>query len=155
MGWVTLTARKQALRLAMSSLEKRDIDISRQIRASHRQYSYDQSIFKNNKAYELREIKDTYDEVRDERPEDRESDEYNEWYQEYQFAKEDYEAAKYDINEMYEAELAMIEEESQDNEAMLQQEQATIESQLEAQQAEYDVVKEQISKEIEESAIKI
>ena len=155
MGWVTLTARKLALRLAINTLEKRDIDISRQLRASHRQYAYDQSIFKNNKAFELREIKESYDEVRDERPEDRESEEYNEWYQEYQFAKEDYEAAKFDINEMYEAELAMIEEESQEQESMLQQEQTTIESQLEAQRAEYDVVKEQISKEIEESAIQI
>ena len=48
MGWVTLTARKQSLRLSISSYEMRDIEISRETRRSHRNYSYDQSIMKNN-----------------------------------------------------------------------------------------------------------
>ncbi len=155
MGWVTLAARKQSLRLAMSNLEMRDLQISRTLRSTQRTSAYEQSIIKNNKACDLKEIKDTYDEVKDARPEDMQSEEYSEWYMEYQSAKEDYEAQRLEITEMYEDQLAMLEEEAADQEAMLQQEQTTVEAQLEAMQAEYDVVKEQISKEIEESAIQL
>lgn len=155
MGWVTLAARKQSLRLSLSSLEMRDLQISRTLRSSQRQSAYEQSIIKSNKAVELREIKNVFDDIKDERPEDKQSDEYNEWYMDYQLAKEDYEAEKLDINEMYESQLAMLEEEASDQEAMLQQEQTTVEAQLEAMRAELDVVKEQISKEIEQSAIKL
>ena len=155
MGWVTLAARKQSLRLAMSNLEMRDLQISRTLRSTQRSSAYEQSIIKNNKACDLKEIKDTYDEVKDARPEDMQSEEYSEWYMEYQSAKEDYEAQRLEITEMYEDQLAMLEEEAADQEAMLQQEQTTVEAQLEAMQAEYDVVKEQISKEIEESAIQL
>ena len=155
MGWVTLTARKLALRLAMSNLEMRDLQISRTLRSTHRQAAYDQSIIKNNKQSELRQIKDAYNEVRDARPEDMQSEEYNEWYMEYQTAREDYEAERLEITEMYDDQLAMLEEEIADKEADLQQEQTTVEAQLEAMQAEFDVVKEQISEEIKQSTIKL
>lgn len=155
MGWVTLTARKQSLRLAINGHEMRDIELSRQLRANQRTSAYDQSIMKNNKAVEMREIKNTLDEVKDQRPEDRDSEEYNEWYMEYQLAKEDYEAAKLEISELYDDQLASLESEQSDMEADLQQEQTTLEAQLEAMRAEFDVVKEQISKEIENSAIKL
>lgn len=155
MGWVTLAARKQSLRLSLSNLEMRDLQISRTLRSSQRQYAYDQSISKNNKAVELREAKNIFDEIKDDRPEDKKSEEYNEWYMDYQLAKEDYEAEKLDISEIYDDELARLEEEASDQEAMLQQEQTTVEAQLEAMRAEFDVVKEQISSEIESSAIQI
>jgi len=155
MGWVTLAARKQSLRLAINSHEMRDIELSRQLRAAQRTSAFEQSIMKSNKAVELREIKNDLDEVKDNRPEDRDSEEYNEWYMEYQLAKEDYEAAKLEINELYDDQLASLEQEQSDMEADLQQEQTTIEAQLEAMRAEFDVVKEQISKEIENSAIKL
>ena len=137
MGWVTLAARKQSLRLAMSNLEMRDLQISRTLRSTQRTMAYEQSIIKNNKAVELRDIKETYEEVRDARPEDMQSEEYSEWYMEYQAAKEDYEAQRLEITEMYDDQLAMLEEEASDEEAMLQQEQTTVEAQLEAMQAEY------------------
>lgn len=155
MGWVTLTARKQSLRLAINSHEMRDIELSRSLRASERTGAYDESIMNNNKSVELRDIKNTLDEVKDARPEDRDSEEYNEWYMEYQLAKEDYEAARLEITELYDDELARLEEEHSDNEATIQQEQTTVEAQLEALREEYDVVKEQISQEIEESAIQL
>ncbi|MBQ4647176.1 MAG: hypothetical protein IJB79_07495 [Candidatus Gastranaerophilales bacterium] len=155
MGWVTLAARKQSLRLAMSNLEMRDLQISRTIRSTQHTSAFDQSIIKNNKAVELREIKNTLDEVKGEKPEDIKSEEYNEWYMEYQSAREDYEAQRLEISELYDDQLAMLEEEIADEEAMLQQEQTTVEAQLEAMQAEYDVVKEQISTEIEQSTIQI
>ena len=155
MGWVTLTARKQSLRLAMSNLEMRDLQISRTLRSAQRSSAYDQSIMKNNKSVELREIKSVYDEVKNDRPEDMQSEEYNEWYMEYQSAKEDYEAQRLEISEMYDDQLAMLEEEMADKEAELQQEQTTVEAQLEAMRAEFDVVKEQISSEIEQSAIQL
>ena len=155
MGWVTLAARKQSLRLAMSNLEMRDLQLSRSLRSTQRSSAYEQSIIKNNKSVELREIKNVLDEVKERKPEDMQSDEYNEWYMEYTSAKEDYEAQRLEISEMYDDQLAMLEEECADKEAEIQQEQTTVEAQLEAMRAEFDVVKEQISKEIEESVIQI
>ena len=155
MGWVTLAARKQSLRLSMNSLELRDLSLSRSTRSTQRTAAYEQSIIKNNKASELRDIKDVLDEIKRERPEDIKSDEYGEWYQEYTLAREDYEAERVEITEMYEDQLAMVEEECADKEAEFQQEQQTVEAQLEAMNAEFDVVKEQISQEIEQSKIKI
>ena len=103
----------------------------------------------------MRTIKDAYDAVRDARPDDIQSDEYNTWYLEYQAAREDYEAEKLHFSEMYDDQLAMLEEECADKEAEIQQEQATVEAQLEAMNAEFDVVKEQISTEIEQSTIQL
>lgn len=155
MGWVTLAARKQSLRLAISNLEMRDLQLSRSLRSTQRTSHYEQSIIKNNKSVELKEIKNTLDEVKGEKPEDMKSEEYNEWYMEYQSAREDYEAQRVEITEMYDDQLAMLEEEAADKEADIQQEQATVEAQLEAMNAEFDVVKEQISTEIEQSVIQI
>lgn len=155
MGWVTLTARKQSLRLAMSNLEMRDLQISRSLRSLQRESVYEQSLIKSNKNTELREIKNVFDEMKEDRPEDKQSAEYNEWYMDYELAKQEYEAEKLDINEMYDDELSRLEEETAEKEADFQREQTTVEAQLEAMQAEFDVVKEQISKEIEESAIQI
>ena len=155
MGWVTLTARKQSLRLAISSYEMREIEISRETRRSHRNYAYDQSIMKNNKQAELLAARESYFEIRDEKPEDRESDEYQDWLEEYNVAKEDYQAEQNDINNMYDSELEMLEQESQEEETLLQEEQTTLESQLEALRSEFDVVKEQISKEIEEAQFQL
>ena len=153
MGWVSLSLRKASLRMDISNLELRDIQISRTLRSTQRQMHYDQSIIKNNKAADLLEIKNTYDAIKDERPEDMQSDEYNEWYQKYTDAKEEYEYERLQITEMYDDQLAMLEEEASDKEAELQQEQTTVEAQLEAMRAEFDVVKEQISKDIESSVM--
>lgn len=155
MGWVTLTARKQSLRLAISDHQMRDIELSRKRRRMQRTSAYDIMVMQSNKSLELREIKNDYNEVRDARPEDRTSDEYNDWYMEYQEAKENYEAEKLDISETYDQEIAMLEQEKSDAEADIDQEQVTVEAQLEAMNAEFDVVKEQISKEIENSTIKL
>lgn len=155
MGWVTLTARKQSLRLAISDHQMRDIELSRKRRRMQRTSAYDIMVMQSNKSLELREIKNDYNEVRDARPEDRTSDEYNDWYMEYQEAKENYEAEKLDISETYDQEIAMLEQEKSDAEADIDQEQITVEAQLEAMNAEFDVVKEQISKEIENSTIKL
>ncbi|MBR5304055.1 MAG: hypothetical protein IKU37_04440 [Candidatus Gastranaerophilales bacterium] len=155
MGWVTLAARKQSLRLAMSNLQMRDLELSRSLRSMQRSSAYEQSIIKNNRAADLKLIKDKYDEIRKNRPSDIQSEEYNDWYMEYQSAREDYEASKMQISEEYDDQLAMLEEECADKEAEIQQEQTTVEAQLEAMRAEFDVVKEQISKEIEDSVIQI
>lgn len=154
MGWVTLAARKQSLRFSMNGLEQRDLQLSRSTRSTQRSSAYEQSIIKSNKASELRQIKETLDAVKGERPE-MDSEEYNEWYMDYQSAREDYDAQRVEITEMYDDQLAMLEEESADKEAQIQQEQQTVEAQLEAMNAEFDVVKEQISKEIEQSAIQV
>lgn len=155
MGWVTLTARKQSLRLAISDHQMRDIELSRSKRKMQRTSAYEIMLKQTAKSKELREIKETYNKVRDERPEDRTSDEYNDWYIEYQEAKEKYEADRLDISEIYDQEMAMLEEEKSEAEADIDQEQVTVEAQLEAMNAEFDVVKEQISKEIENSTIKL
>ena len=155
MGWVSLSLRKLSLRSAISNLELRDIQISRTLRQTQRQLHYDQSIINNNKASELKEIKNIYDEVKDRRPEEMGTEEYNEWYMEYQDAREEYEYQKLEISEFYEAQLATLEEEAADKEAQLQQEQTTVEAQLEAMRAEFDVVKEQISADIENSVIQL
>ncbi|MBQ8634710.1 hypothetical protein IJ425_00975 [bacterium] len=139
----------------ISNLELRDIQISRTLRQTQRQMHYDQSIIKNNKAADLLDIKETYDEVKSRRPEDMQSEEYAEWQQEYQDAQEEYQYEKLQITEMYDDQLAMLEEEASDKEAELQQEQTTVEAQLEAMRSEFDVVKEQISKDIESSVMHI
>jgi hypothetical protein len=155
MGWVTLAARKQSLRLAMSNLQMRDLELSRQLRSMHRSSSYEQSIIKNNRAADLKQIKDAYDKVRNARPESMDDPGYNDWYLEYQAAREDYEHQKMILSEEYDDKLKMLEEEVADKEADIQQEQTTVEAQLEAMKAEFDVVSEQISQEIEDSVIKI
>ena len=154
MGWVSLSLRKLSLRANVSNLELRDIQISRTLRQTQRQMSYEQSILKNNRSGELRDIKSTYDEIRNDRPEDMQSEEYNEWYMEYQQAREDYEFEKNEIQTYYDDQLAMLEDEAADKEALLQQEQTTVEAQLEAARAELEAVSEQISADIEDSAIK-
>ena len=117
--------------------------------------AYEITVLQSNKSAELREIKSIFDEIKKDRPEDRTSDEYNEWYMDYQMAKEDYEAEKLDITEMYDDEIARLENEQSEMEADIDQEQVTVEAQLEAMNAEFDVVKEQISKEIQNSTIKL
>lgn len=153
MGWVSLSLRKLSLRANVSNLELRDIQISRTLRQTQRQLSYEQSIMKNNRSGELRDIKDVYDEIKGDRPE-MDSEEYNEWYMEYQQAREDYEFEKNEIQTYYDDQLAMLEDEAADKEALLQQEQTTVEAQLEAARAELEAVSEQISADIEDSAIK-
>lgn len=155
MGWVSLSLRKASLRRDISNLELRDIQISRTIRQTERQMHYDQTIIKNNKSADLKEIKDVYDEVKGRRPEDLTSTEYSEWYQEYSDAKEEYEYQKLQISELYDDQLEMLEEEASDKETELQEEQTTVEAQLEAMRAEFDAVKEQISSDIESSVIKL
>jgi len=154
MGWVSLSLRKASLRMDISNLELRDIQISRTLRQTQRQMHYDQSVIKNNKAAELLDIKSVYDEVKSRRK-GTDDPEYNEWYQEYMDAREEYEYQKLQITEMYDDQLAMLEEEASEKEADLQQEQTTVEAQLEAMQAEMDVVSEQISKDIEDSVMKL
>ena len=152
MGWVSLSLRKLSLRANISNLELRDIQISRTLRQTQRNLSYEQSIMTNNRTGELRDIKAVYDEIKGDRPEI-DSDEYNEWYMDYQDAREQYEFEKNEIQQYYDDQLAMLEEEAADKEAMLQQEQTTVEAQLEAARAELEAVSEQISADIESSAI--
>ena len=153
MGWVSLSLRKLSLRANVSNLELRDIQISRTLRQTQRQLSYEQSIMKNNRSGELRDIKEVYDEIKGDRPE-MDSEEYNEWYMEYQDAREQYEFEKNEIQTYYDDQLAMLEDEAADKEALLQEEQTTVEAQLEAARAELEAVSEQISADIEDSAIK-
>ena len=153
MGWVSLSLRKLSLRANISNLELRDIQISRTLRQTQRQLSYEQSIMKNNRSGELRDIKEVYDEIKGDRPE-MDSEEYNEWYMEYQDAREQYEFEKNEIQTYYDDQLAMLEDEAADKEALLQEEQTTVEAQLEAARAELEAVSEQISADIESSAIK-
>ena len=155
MGWVSLSLRKASLRMGISNLELRDIQISRTLRQTQRQMHYDQSVIKNNKAADLRAIKDVYDAVKQGKPQDMQSQEYSEWYQTYTEAKEEYDYERLQITEMYDDQLAMLEEEASDKEADLQQEQTTVETQLEAMRAEFDAVKEQISADIESSTMKL
>jgi hypothetical protein len=153
MGWVSLSLRKLSLRANVSNLELRDIQISRTLRQTQRQLSYEQSIMKNDRAGQLRDIKEVYDAIKADRPEI-DSDEYNEWYMEYQDAREKYEFEKNEIQTYFDDQLAMLEDEAADKEALLQQEQTTVEAQLEAARAELEAVSEQISADIESSAIK-
>ena len=155
MGWVTLASRKQSLYLSSNHLELRDLSLSRSTRSTQRDSAYEQSIIKNNKSAELREIKDAYDDVRSERPEDMKSEEYSEWMTDYNMAREDYESQKNEINDYYEDQLANLEQESADKEAEIQQEQQTVEAQLEAVSAEIEAVEEQMTQEIEQSTIQV
>ena len=61
MGWVTLTARKQSLRLAISDHQMRDIELSRKRRRMQRTSAYDIMVMQSNKSLELREIKNRLD----------------------------------------------------------------------------------------------
>lgn len=155
MGWVSLSLRKASLRRDISNLELRDIQISRTIRQTERQMHYDQTIIKNNKAADLKEIKAVYDAAKQGKPKDMNSTEYSTWYQAYSEAKEEYEYQKLQISELYDDQLEMLEEEASDKETDLQEEQTTVEAQLEAMRAEFDVVKEQISTDIQNSVISI
>ena len=154
MGWVTLTLRKLTLRAEISSLELRDIQMSRQIRSVQRNLSYEQSVFNNNKKQELSAAKADYLEIRDNRPEVG-SDEYNEWQLEYSAAREDYEAQKQDINDYYDDIMNELEEAATDEETRLQEEQTTLEAQLEAMRSELETVSEQISSDIDSSKLNL
>ena len=131
MGWVSLSLRKQTLRAEINAKELRDIQLSREIRAIHRNLSYDQSVYNKDKKRELAAAKEGYMELRNERTENNYeygSDEYNEWYLEYQEAQTDYQEAKVEINEYYDDIMAEIEEEASDREAQLQEEQTQLEN---------------------------
>lgn len=155
MGWVSLSLRKASLRRDISNLELRDIQISRTIRQTERQMHYDQTIIKNNKSADIKEIKAVYDAAKDGKPKDISSTEYSEWYQAYSEAKEEYEYQKLQISELYDDQLEMLEEEASDKETDLQEEQTTVEAQLEAMRSEFDAVKEQISTDIQNSVINL
>ncbi len=154
MSWVSLTMRKLNLRSSIEAKESRDLQISRAVRLNKRQLSADQSIQNRFKDEELNDAKMQYMDVRDDKPES-DSPDYNEWYQTYAEAKEDYEAQKLDINNYYDDILNELEEEATDIETRYQEEQTAIESELEALRSEFDTVKEQISSDIESSAIEL
>ena len=155
MRWVKLNGDKLRLVGERETTQKSITDIARTTKSNHRQNTYEQSVIKSNKASELRELKNIFDEVKEDRPEDKKSDEYNEWYQDYQMAKEDYEAAKLDANEYWDDQLAALEDESSEQEADLQHEQTTEETRLEAITSEIEAVSEAISKAIEDATLEI
>ncbi|MBQ8848603.1 MAG: hypothetical protein IJ003_06630 [Candidatus Gastranaerophilales bacterium] len=157
MGWVSLSLRKQTLRAEINAKELRDIQLSREIRAIHRNLSYDQSVYNKDKKRELAAAKEGYLELRANKPErsdDPNDTAYSDWYLEYQDAQADYQEAKVEINEYYDDIMAEIEEEASEREAQLQEEQTQLEAQLEAMRAEFDSVKEQISADIQSSTPK-
>ena len=153
MTWVSLSSRKYSLRKNMSNLELRDIQISRTLRQTHRQSTYDQQILNIDKKYELDKAKKKYDMAIGNQPE-LGSPEREDWLIEYRMATEEYEAEKNDIANTFDEALARLEEENSDKEATLGQEQTYVESQFEAVKAEFDAISEAISADIEKSAVK-
>ena len=154
MAWMTLSLRKQTLKAQINSLNFEDIQLSRKVRAVHRNLSYQQSVFDATKKAELRDAKADYMEVRNARPSDVKSDEYEEWKVEYAAAQEDYQSAKEDIEDYYDSVKEEIEAEAQDEEDALQDQITRTETQRDAMNAELQAITDQVKTEIEAAAIK-
>lgn len=153
MGWVSLLLRKQSLRQQINATQLEQMQLSRQLRSYQRESSYQTTIFNNDKADELRAAKEPLDEMRKNRP-SVDSDEYKEWQQEYNDAKEDYEAQKVDINDYYDGIMNELEEESTDEETRIQTQQDELSATLEVLNAELQAVSEGISSDIQSTAVK-
>ena len=153
MAWMTLALRKQTLKAQISSLNNEDIQLSRKVRAVHRNLSYEQSVFSAEKKLELRDAKSQYMAIRNQRP-DTDSEEYEQWKVEYSEAQEDYQAQKQDIEDYYDDLTEELEQEAQDEEDALQEEITRTETQRDAMNAELQAITDQIKTEIEGSAIK-
>ena len=152
MGWITLSQRKQELLWATNELTYQDTQLSAQMRQVQRHLAYEQSIFNADKTSELRAAKEKLDAVRNKRP-NSESSKYDSWKETYADAQKDYEAKKEDILDYYDGLETQAETEATDEESHIQQQMSTIETQLAAMNAELDSVKEEITNEIEKSAI--
>jgi len=157
MGWVTLTLRRETLDIEGNNLEFRDTQLSRRLRNVQKNLSHDQSVFNKNKHAELAKAKKPYEEVKARKGDNMEygSDEYNQWYQELADAKEKYEAEKLDIENRYDDMNNEAEEESTDKENEIKDEQVNVESQLESNKSELEVVKQQISTDIDQSKLNL
>ena len=150
---MTLALRKQSLKAEINSLNFDDIQLSRKVRAVHRNLSYEQSVFSAQKKLELRAAKSEYMAIRNERP-DVDSEDYEDWKVEYAAAQEDYQAQKQDIEDYYDDLNEEIESEAQDEEDAIQEQITRTETQRDAMSAELQAITDQIKTEIEGSAIK-
>ena len=160
MGWITLALRQETLDIDCNNLELRDLQLTNELRMVEKNKSHDQSIFNKNKKAELAEIKAKYNKVKDSRPVgddgkiDTTSGEYATWQQEYALAKEEYEGGKLEIENYYSDINNENEEEATDKENEIKDEQIDVESQLESKKKESDVVKQQISTDIDWQKVK-
>ncbi len=157
MGWTTLTLRKTELRREHAEQEKRLLQISREKRQLERELHYEETCCSNRKTTELKtnEFKQTMDSLKETRPDVSDSEAYQEWQTNYMSAKEDYEAAKVDINEYWDGVISDIEEESADRETLLEQEQTEIEASMEDVSQEIQSVGQAISTDIQSTALKL
>lgn len=139
MGFGTLLMGSKEERYNVNFGNLNIMQLSRQKTNNSKHLSYEQTIFNNDKAQELREAKEPLDALRKERP-SVDSEEYREWQQKYNDAKEDYEAQKVDINDFYDGINNELEEESTDEETRIttsqDQIQAYVEYASQMQQAE-------------------
>ena len=156
MGWVTLNGRTLTLRTDINQMELQDIALSREIRGIQRNLSYQQSVYNKEKKRDLANAKREMNQVREAKPEDAKygSNAYNEWNTTYQEKRSEFEEQKVEIEDYYDGLLEEIEQEATDRETEKQEEQTVLEANLEAQRAELDVVKEQVSSDIDSSTIK-
>lgn len=118
MGFGTLLMGSKEERYNVNFGNLNVMQLSRQKTNNSKHLSYEQTIFNNDKSQELREAKEPLDSLRKDRP-PVDSDEYKEWQQNYNDAKEDYEAQKVDINDYYDGIMNELEEESTDEETRI------------------------------------
>lgn len=153
MAWVTLALRKQTLQAEINELTYQNIELSRNLRQVHRHLSYETSIFEGAKSRELKEIKGEYDELRKNRVSVGEEG-YQEWKDQFEIAREEYQAQKQDIEDYYDVVKKELEEEAQADEDRINDEQTRVETQRQAMQSELEAIKEEIKTEIQNEAIK-
>ena len=154
MAWIILALRKQTLQSSVNELTYQDIQLSRRVRKVHRHLAHEKSTYNAAKKAELNAAKSDYMKIRDARPKDHKSEEYTAWNDMYNDAREDYQAAKEDIEDYYDDIMEEIEAEAQDEEDQIQEEITETESQRDAMNAELQAIRDQIKTEIEGSAIK-
>ncbi len=152
MAWITLNLRHKSLSPEVNCLELADMQYSRDIRQIQRHLSLEKAIINAAKKKEINEATKDYKELRDQREERKEDKDY---LQELADAKEKAEEKKVDINDYYDMRNSEVEEEATDEENYIGQLQSTIEAQLEAIRNEDQVVKEQVSKDIQEERINL
>ena len=152
MAWITLNLRHKSLNPEINCLELADMQYSRDIRQIQRHLSLEKAIINTAKKKEINEATKDYKELRDQREERKEDKDY---LQELADAKEKAEEKKVDINDYYDMRNSEVEEEATDEENYIGQLQSTIEVQLEAIRNEVQVVKEQVSKDIQEERINL
>ncbi len=153
MGWVTLQLRKLSLRTNINGLQLQDLNLSREINGISRHLSYETSLLNAKKAAALKKAKEKLIAKNDERP-SVDSANYSTWLAEYNELKSQYDSERVDISDAADDEQSTIEEESKDRQTAKEEEQNVVETQLDASNQELSSIADQISTEIQNTALK-